>query len=272
MYQTNTYRAKRCIVCTTSSAPSTLLECATRNAQTVVRTASTMPYQTAKSFTSSSMQGRTAAPSPRDMADAARNTRRSFKKALCGTEETAFFRHHQGLLESHFGIGVWPIWTIIRLNRRHTNHTNVHDRARRTAVAYLTLPLSSHTQSQSVHRWNETFSFGNWIRDKSTCGSAIPVSVAAATERQLRTFLRAMRLLRLKQLANPHAAEELDILSYANNLEEWRAAVDATLGEAQARPYISLMRKTDVEPLSGLRTELPARENRVTVVEQHFRL
>lgn len=191
-----------------------------------------------------------------------------FHKVLYRTHETAFFRRHQDLLEKRFGIGVWPIRMKIR------RHKRVQSCLRETSVAYLTLPLSSHTQSQSVHRWNEKFSCKSWIRDIPTCGSAIPVFIATATEHQLRTFLRAMRLLRLKQLANPNAAEELDILSYANNLEEWRAAVDATLGEAQARPYLSLLRDTYVEPLSGLglRTKYPARQNWVNIVEQYFRL
>lgn len=97
-----------------------------------------------------------------------------------------------------------------------------------------------------------------------------PVSIAAAaTGHQLRTFLRTMRLLRLKQLAHHHAAEELDVLSYANNLDEWRATVDTTLSEAQFRPYLTLLRNTSVEPLPGPRTETPASEN---IVELHFRL
>lgn len=104
----STYRAKRCIVYTTSFAPSTLLACATLSplgdAVTFVQTARTTPYQTAKSSTIFSMQQITAALSTRDIVDAARNTRRNSRRSCTGRRKLlssvttrAFSRHTSGL-------------------------------------------------------------------------------------------------------------------------------------------------------------------------------
>lgn len=181
-------------------------------------------------------------------------------------KDVAFFRGNQRLLEKHFGIGVWPIC----INLRHDWLSS--ECRRETAVAYLTLPLSSHAQSQAVRRWIEVITLDIWIQDMPGHGFAMPVSTAAATENQFRTFLRMMRLLGLKQLARPHGAAALDVRSYAHALDKWRAITEATLSEAESRPYLTFLCDTGWQNPSGSLTDQFGRTRLEEVVELQFRL